>query len=542
MHMLKSTSVKSDALSKRLNDSRRGNTSTFHQKSQNPIEDLETSQAVGGAKPKRIMGDKDFALIPKNNIPPVSSKSNCSVSSVVISTPEKSLNWRTPYAPPSDFFESMVQFVEEQQQSQRFIWVTETKYDNALQKLMTEINRNINRAEPCNPDLIVPGALVAAPLNKVLYRAEVLFALPEAKKADIRLIDYGNELRVPYSHLFAPIPIMVNLNAYAVRVCIPNDCGPLEIESILTIRVVGEKTSDGYYNVECKAKTVPMQLDVASLTKEDPLTVVKCFIDGHNALLRLGNLKDLDMDVILNSAQAIQYDFDNVPAEGTFVAARTGSGWKRARLLGVYAKEHQYLVYAIDEGSIGLSAQIKRIPDCFIDQPMRVFAVSISSNENTLCETMLETAKKLSLQLLPTSSIAAGKDPKTHMACALFDDSRKIVDAVIASVFTGRLDELGLKMWHDHIAEGSSVIVSHVITYKEIYIASNHTKEYPTIIMSELPKCTPFEATDSIGKGDMVIVTIRSGASYRGEVSIICYIWYLFYPITIEYNSKMLSS
>lgn len=520
-----------------LNDTRRSNSSTpFGNKSRNPI---ECDESCGGAKPKKILQDQDFVLVPKvvaATIPGGDVDHHRSEEEVitvlpspirtssVTSSAEKPPSWRVSYSPPSGYFEAMIQLIEEAEEAnKRFLWVTDVMYDAPLRKLLSEINRNVSQKEPCNPELIVPGALVAAPLSKILYRAEVLNCSPKAQRADVRLIDYGNELRVPYAQIFAPIPIMTNLNAYAFRVCIEGDCGPLELESIITIKVVGEKHPMGYYNVQCKAKSIPLQLPVELLTTEKSLSVVKYFIDGRNALLRLSNVDDLaNLDEVLNSEQTIQHEYEAVPSEGTFVAARTTNGWKRSRLLGFLEKSHEFLVYTIDEGSMALSPQIKRIPNAFLTQPMRVFAVSTSSPDYMLSEAMLATAKKLSLHLLPATSVTAGKDSKTHLSCALFEDSRKIVDVVIASVFTGCLDELNLKFWYDLPENDSFVIITHVLTFKEVYIAAIETKEYSKIFHEEFSKCSPLTSSDEIKKGDVVFVCNAQGKKYRGEVSGVC--------------------
>uniref|UniRef100_A0A1I8P2C9 Tudor domain-containing protein n=1 Tax=Stomoxys calcitrans TaxID=35570 RepID=A0A1I8P2C9_STOCA len=531
MHILKSTSnlsLKNDAQSRRqygskdnLNETKR--TSAHHgSKSRNPI---ECGESCSGAKPKKILQDEDFTLMPKTanetnmgeNINSGPALKNSQTNSVV--SVGKTANWRSAYPPPNGFFDVMIQFVEEvEEKGKRFVWVTDVKYDEPLRKLLSEINRNVNPKEPCNPELIVPGALVAAPLSKILYRAEVLETSLQTQRADLRLIDYGNEIRVPFSQIYAPIPIMANLNAYAFRVCILGDCGVLELESVITIKVLGDKHPNGYYKVECKEKSIPLQLPVDLLTKEKSLSVVKCFVDGRKALLRMNEIEKMALDNVLNSEQSIQYELEKMPTEGAFVAARCRKGWKRARLLGFIEKSHEYLVYMIDDGFIALSPQIKRIPTAFLTQPMRVFAVSTSCPDYTLSEPMLANTKMLSLQLLPATSMTAGKNSKTHVSCALFEDAHKIVDVVIASVFTGNLNELDLQFWYDKVDKGSIVVISHVLTFKEVYIAAIETQSYEQIFNCESSKCAPYNDKEEIKKGDCVFVCGQQGNYYRGQV------------------------
>ncbi|XP_061388552.1 uncharacterized protein LOC133323645 [Musca vetustissima] len=518
-----------------INDTRRSNNSTSFggSKARNPI---ECGENCTGAKPKKLLQDGDFTLVTKSaaaTSTPIPTSVDVTptplgnIANLAISNPpaaavnvEKPANWRMHFIPPNGYFDAIVQFVEEvEHANKRFLWVTDIKYDGPLRKLLAEINRNINQQEPCKAEFICPGALVAAPLGKILYRAEVLDCSAQAQKADVRLIDYGNELRVPYNQLFAPIPIMINLNAYAFRVCLRGDCGPLDLETVLTIKVVGQKHSDGYYNVECKEKTIPMELPVELLTKEKSLTVVKYFVDGRHALLRLSGIAELaSLDEVLNSEQTIQYEFDKVPSEGTFVAARTKHGWKRARLLAYWEKGHEFLIYSIDEGFIARSPQIKRIPTAFLCHPMQVFAVSTSSADYMLSETMLSTVKKLSIQLLPATSVTAGKDSKTHLSCALFEDARKIVDVVIASVFTGCIKELDIDLWYDIPGPGSFVTVSHVITFKEVYIAALESRDYEKIFDTEQLKCVPFDNGDELKKGTVVFIRDQQGNNYRGQI------------------------
>lgn len=487
-----------------LNDSRRSST---------PVNGVKS-------KPKKLLNDDDFNMVPK------ASSSTTSSVSLVKPQPEKPCTWRIAFPPSEGFFEAIVQFKEEVESEKRIVWITDLKYESSLRKLLAEINRTINPKCPCSPEDIYEGALVAAPLDKMLYRAEVLENSPDVQKATVRLIDYGNELRVSYSQLFAPIPIMSNLNAYAFRVCLPNDYGPLEIESVVTIKIVGEKHPDNYYNVECKKKSIPLHLPIELLNKEPVLKVVKCFPDGRNALLRLCSgcgIDDQEFDNLLNSPQSLNFEFESTPKIGAFAAARIQNSWKRARLLGFYEKQHQYLVYAIDEGIISLSPQIKRVPENFISQPIRVFAISTNSTDCMLSEAMLTTASKLTLQLLPSTSATVTKDAKTQLPCGLYDENRKIMDVVVASVFTGSFSELGLKLWHERIPEGDTVIVSHVLTYKEIYIASQLNSEYPKILISEYSKCMTFAEEESIQKGDTVLFSYNKGeeSKYsRGEVCV----------------------
>ncbi|KAM7359951.1 kotsubu isoform 2-T2 [Cochliomyia hominivorax] len=468
-------------------------------------------------KPKKLLNDDDFNMVPK-------STSSTSIVSVVKPLPERSNTWRVAFPPSVGFFEAIVQFKEEVESAKRIVWITDLKYESSLRKFLAEINRTINQNHPCSHDDIYEGALLAAPLDKMLYRVEVLENSPDVQKATVRLIDYGNEIRVNYTQLFAPIPIMCNLNAFAFRVCLPNDHSPLEIESIITIKILGEKQTGNYYNVECKMKSIPLHLPLDLISKQPLLKVVKCFPDGRNALLRLcegDGINDLEFDNLLNSPQSLNFEFESVPKMGSFVAARTQSGWKRSRLLGFCEKQHQYLVYTLDEGVISMSPQIKRVPESFISHPIRVFAISTNSIDCMLYEAMLMTTNSLTLQLLPVTSSATNKDSKTQLACALFDGKRKLME-VMASVFTGSLSELGLKLWHECIPEGDTVIVSHVLTFKEIYITSQLNADYPQIIMGEYSKCVPFTSDELIKKMDIVVYFYNKHNSVlkycRGEI------------------------
>lgn len=454
------------------------------------------------------------SMVPKDSKSLVMS-TRCSVT-------EKTATWSSAFPPSEGFFDAIVQYIEETDCDKRILWVTDLKYENSLRKLITEMNRSIDQKTPCKPDYVFDGALVAVPFDKILYRGVVLENKSEAHRAKVRLIDYGNAVQVPHSQIFPAIPIMSNLNAYAFRVLLPHEYGPVEIESILTIRIVGEKHLDGYYNVEGKMKSISLHLPLELLNSEPILSVVKCFPDNRNVLMRLINYSfdNQTMEDVLNSDQTKSFDFESEPNVGAFVAAKTSVGWRRSRLLGFMGKLHKYLVYAIDEGFITLSKQIMRVPNQFIIQPMSVFAITTKSPEHMLSEAMLSTAQRLTLGLLPTTSEKMNKDLKTKLLCSLKDNERVIVDVAFASVFTGSLNELDLKLWHEKIPEGSKVYISHVLTYKEIFIASCESKEYQNIFANESQKCLPFTSEDNIKLKDVVLACNTNGGQqyYRGQV------------------------
>ncbi|TMW53301.1 hypothetical protein DOY81_001601 [Sarcophaga bullata] len=505
-------------LDKSAGNQRRHCGSTY---SLNDTRSASTVSNSNKSKPKKLLNDNDFNMVAKA-ITPSPGGSNKSIVNTHCAVAEKSCTWSSAFPPSEGFFDAIIQYQEESECDKRIVWVTDIKYESSLRKLLTEINRSINQKVPCNPESIYEGALVAVPLDKILYRAVVLDNISEMRKATVRLIDYGNEIQVPYSQMFPAIPIMSNLNAYAFRVCLPDKYGPVEIESVITIKVVGEKQQDNYYNVECKTKSIPLHLPIELLNKGSVLTMVKCFPDNCNALLRLSNdvIGSQALEDVLNSAQTISFDFACVPNVGAFVAAKTSVGWKRARLLSFSEKLHKYLVYAIDDGFITLSKHIKKVPVEFATQPLGVFAISTTSPDCMLSEAMIATAKKLTLELLPTTSAMVGNELKTQLNCSLFDGDRKIMDTVVVSVFTGSFNELGLKLWHEKIPEGSKVYISHVLSYKEIFIASLENKEYHSIFMSEYEKCLPFASEDNIKLKDIVVAyNIRKETEYyRGQV------------------------
>lgn len=488
-------------------------------------ESRRSSTSVNKSKPKILLKDDDFSLIPKNS-------TNASTIQVAKSSSDKAVTWRVAFPPSEGFFEAVVQFKEEAERDKRIVWVTDMKYESSLRKLLGEMNRSINREFPCERECIFQGALVAAPLDNMLYRAEVLEDFPDTQKAAVRLIDYGNEFHISYKQMFAAIPIMYNLNSYAFRVCLPNDYGPVDIESIVVIKVLEEKQPEDYYTVECKMKSISLSLPIELLSSKPTLQFVKSFLDGRNALLQLcsdNGVNDQELEMLLNSPQGLSFELGTLPEVGAFVAARTKCGWKRARVLGVYEKHNQVLIYAIDDGFMTLTQQLKKLPDNFVTQAIRVFAISTSTADCMFSEAMLAEAKRLTLQLLPASS-ASAKESKSHLLCGLFDEDRKIVDVVTASVFTGLVSELGVKLWHESISEGETVVVSNVLSYKEIYIASHQNLEYPKILMSEFSKCLPFSDDDKIEKNDIVIYTFKEGEApkcCRGQV-IIYYIFSIF--------------
>uniref|UniRef100_A0A1A9VLH4 Tudor domain-containing protein n=1 Tax=Glossina austeni TaxID=7395 RepID=A0A1A9VLH4_GLOAU len=263
-------------------------------------------------------------------------------------------DWKTSFSPcVGEFLEAMVQFIEKSEGNKYIVWITDIKYDESLRKLMIQIKRNIDANVPCAMNYVRPKALVAVPLNQLYYRGEVLENNAQSQQAIVRLIDYGNVLHLPYKRLYAPLRIMQMVSAYAIWVMLPDYCDSLEIEAVINIRITDQYVPNGIYNAEHKRS--PLLLSLEILDKGSYLSLVKCFPDDHNALLRfssLSNAFDNYVDAILKSSQIMNFPNNIVPGEGSFVAASTLKGWRRARLLGFYKKGNKFLVYALDEGVI----------------------------------------------------------------------------------------------------------------------------------------------------------------------------------------------
>uniref|UniRef100_A0A1A9W8G9 Tudor domain-containing protein n=1 Tax=Glossina brevipalpis TaxID=37001 RepID=A0A1A9W8G9_9MUSC len=414
--------------------------------------------------------------------------------------------WKTAFSHRvGEFFEAVVNFVEEPEKNKFVLWIMDIEYGNSLYKLMRQINRHVDRKTPCDTDYIRPNALVIVPIELRLYRAEVLDTATKSQEALVRLVDYGNKLYLPYNKLYRPLRITRELNAFAIRVTLDNFDGPLEIKSIINIRIIDEYSRNGVYNAEYKNNLLPLIVPLEILEKQPPLSLIKCFPGGHKALLQfdssdnLLNVSDEDMD-------AMESD--------RFVAARTLKGWLRARLLGHYKKK--FLVYALDEGTVVWSTQIKRIPDEYIGLPIKVLAIS-NSIKHKLSDLAFITFSKLSLKIGPRKN-KKKKSVQSMLNAGLYADEHKI-DNIKLSVFSGLLCELNLKVWHENIEEGCVVYVTNVFSYKQIFIAACDIKKYRKIFRYEISTCPRFGIDESIKSGDVVLVCEnKANQYYRGEI------------------------
>uniref|UniRef100_A0A1A9VYD7 Tudor domain-containing protein n=1 Tax=Glossina austeni TaxID=7395 RepID=A0A1A9VYD7_GLOAU len=283
------------------------------------------------------------------------------------------------------------------------------------------------------------------------------------------------------------------------------------------IRITGERTRDGFYNTDRKKKTLPLTVPREILSKEPDLSLAKCFPNGDHALLYFSSILDKfgeHLDTFLNSTQAISFDYDVIPDEKTFVAALTPLGWRRVRLLGFHEEKNQFLVYVLDEGTMIWSTMIKRIPAPFLTLPMGILAIS-NFGDFKLNEILFNGMQKLVLKELPKAN-----ENDDKLVCGLYYNEHKIGDVKV-SMFSGLLSELNLKWWHESIEEGSAVYITHLVSYKQIFIAAVNTLEYEDIFASEIRKCPLFATNEPIIVGDVVFVSnvnAEQNCCYRGEI------------------------
>lgn len=153
---------------------------------------------------------------------------------------KKSEGWRSLIDQPKDFFQVMVQSVNE---SEKTIFVMEQKYEPQAVKLLRSVNRQIDASAPSlSIEEITEGGLYAAPYESVYYRAELIKLWKEKKTAKVRLVDYGNEIECKLSELKAPIPIMRNLNAYGFNVR-PKTKQKVAADDVILIKIVDKADS-----------------------------------------------------------------------------------------------------------------------------------------------------------------------------------------------------------------------------------------------------------------------------------------------------------
>jgi len=87
------------------------------------------------------------------------------------------------------------------------------------------------------------------------------------------------------------------------------------------------------------------------------------------------------------------------------------------------------------------------------------------------------------------------------------------------STFLGQISDLGHKFWREPIDKNDTVFITHVVSYKELYISSSNTKQYASIFKRLESKCTPIQESSEISVGCIVLVASKTLGHFRGEVS-----------------------
>lgn len=213
------------------------------------------------------------------------------------STPAKSeaTGWRTLIDYPKDFFEVVVLYVNE---AENTIFVMETKYESHALKLLKSINRQINKDSPSlSPEDIRESSLYAVPFESMYYRAEVVTLWKEKQTATVYLIDYGNQFDCKFSELKASIPIMKNLNAYGFRVRLKN-IQKVQDDDLICIKIVDKADSSKTFTAEIQQseptkENEKMFVPVSPLKMAQEIGSLDCFVSyifpNENAVLATFN-------------------------------------------------------------------------------------------------------------------------------------------------------------------------------------------------------------------------------------------------------------
>ncbi|KAL5283365.1 hypothetical protein ACFFRR_005947 [Megaselia abdita] len=343
----------------------------------NPIE-LSLGSSEEQNKPKLVNNEK--AVLDDQKISELLDKMG------VAKTAEPK-GWRTLIDCPNDFFEVVIQSINE---AKNTIFVMEPKYEQHAVKLLRTINRQIGVNSPSiSPEDIREGSLFAAPYEKVYYRAEVISLSQEKKKVSVRLIDYGNEFDCLFDELKASIPIMKNLNAYGLSVR-PLSKQKFQADETILIKIVDKADPTGTFSAEIKineAKNVEKQFEpVSPLHLILDQGVIDCFVSyifpQNNVVLATFN--DNKVGEILKGMHKVlennEKTLDQIKI-GQYLAFKTKLyGWQR----GIIKANHGdlFTVYALDFGFMEIVSKkdlFRSIPEDIAVIPVQTVCLSLSS-------------------------------------------------------------------------------------------------------------------------------------------------------------------
>ncbi|XP_016961150.1 uncharacterized protein LOC108031893 [Drosophila biarmipes] len=438
---------------------------------------------------------------------------------VVPKEPQLSQNWRDHLLPKGEeFFECRVTFME----TDGPIWVVHVANVESMERLTDNMQRCMQNQKLIRMQNVREDTLVAIHVDNKVHRGQVLTVSDQNEEADVRMIDYGPVVVTPFRDIYSVVPKMAEFKAFAFRVKLPTNTG-VQVNKNLTLRLLGTKTHNGVYHVHMKPKmTIPLNLPMEMLQLNPEVKVIRVFEknaasnEPQLALLQINVMDHVntDLNAILAGKRGQPFTGPFPEEKCTFfVAARTKDGYRRAFLLDHIVKPTPtFLVYEMDEGRVSVTTEVSRIPSELLGLPIRVFAAQLKDSVPKELETDgADLTVKFKLDNPPP------KEKLRAANAALLAKGEQICMARL-STFLGQISDLGHKFWREPIEKDASVFITHVVSYKEVYISSSNTKQNASIFKRLESKCTPIQESSEISVGCIVLVASKTLGHFRGEV------------------------
>ncbi|EDV48825.1 uncharacterized protein LOC6552621 [Drosophila erecta] len=428
-------------------------------------------------------------------------------------------NWRDHLLPSGgEFFECRVTFME----NDGPIWVVHVANVEGMERMTDNMQRCMQNQKLIRVQNVQEDTLVAISVDTKVHRGQVLEVCHDKQKAEVRLIDYGPIVGTPFRDIYSVVPKMSEYKAFAFRVKLPTNTG-VQVNKNLTLRLLGTKTRDGVYHVHLKPKmTIPLNLPLEMLQLNPEVKVIRVFKTNpaHNepqvALIQINVMDHVNADLNDSLAGKPGQPFTGpFPEEKCtfFVAARTKDGYRRAFLLDHIAKPTPaFLVYEMDEGRVSITTELSRIPSELLGLPIRVFAAQLKDSVPKELETQgADLTVKLKLN-------SPSPNEKLRAANAALNFKGEQICLARLSTFLGQISNLGHKYWREPIAQDSIVFITHVVSFKEVYISSPDAKQYADIFKRLEYKCAPIHESSDVSVGSIVLVVSKKMGHFRGEI------------------------
>ncbi|XP_043653321.1 uncharacterized protein LOC122620090 [Drosophila teissieri] len=427
--------------------------------------------------------------------------------------------WRDHLLPSGEeFFECRVTFME----NDGPIWVVHVASVEGMERMTDNMMRCMQSQKLIRMQNVQEDTLVAISVDKKVYRGHVLTLCRQKQEADVRMIDYGPIVGTPLRDIYTVVHKMSEYKAFAFRVKLPTNTG-VQVNKNLTLRLLGTKTRDGVYHVHLKPKmTIPLSLPLEMLQLNPEVKVIRVFKtnSAHKepqvALLQINVMDHVNTDLNDSLTEKPGQPFTGpFPEEKCtfFVAARTKDGYRRAFLLDhIVQPTPMFLVYEMDEGRVSITTELSRIPSELLGLPIRVFAAQLKDSVPEELETQgADLTVKFKLDNpLPKEKLRSAN-------AALNSKGEQICVARI-STFLGHISDLGHKYWREPIAQDSIVFITHVVSFKEVYISSPNAKQYAEIFKRLEYKCASIHDSSDVSVGCIVLVVSKKMGHFRGEI------------------------